>query len=87
MTFRTTSWLLLSLMVPLLSACGGATRQDRAVERAEANTASRESDVDEAEQNAERSRASQEVLEQHDPEAIEDANRVLEETPEAEPMD
>ncbi len=87
MTFRTTSCLMLSTMIPLLLACGGPTRQERAVNRAESNTSARERDVDEAERDAEQSRDSEDVLENHDPGAIEDAKRVLEETPEEEPMD
>lgn len=87
MIFRTTSWFLLGLLIPVLSACGAATRQDRAVSNAESNTAARERDVDDAERDAERSRATEDVLEDHDPEAIEDANSILEQTPEEDPAD
>jgi len=87
MTFSMNRLLVLALGLPLISACGPATRQDRAVEHAERDTAAAERNVEHAEDDVDTSRATEDVLEDNDPEAIAEANRILEETPEKDPSE
>lgn len=75
------------LGLPLIAACGPATRQERAVEHAERNTAAAERNAQEADEGVESSRAAEDVLSENDPAAISEANRILEETPEEDPSE
>lgn len=74
--------LAVAALFTLAAACGGTqTRQERASDRAEERTAEADARVATAEQEAEQARGAEEVIESHDPEAIEEADEILEETP------
>jgi hypothetical protein len=85
MPFSTILRWVFVLGLPLIAACGPATRQERAVEHAERNTAAAERNAQEADEDVENSRAAEDVLGENDPAAVAEANRILEETPEEDP--
>lgn len=74
--------LLAACLFTFVAACGGTqTRQERAADRADERTAEADARVEAAEHDAEQARSAEEVIDSHDPEAIEEADEILEETP------